>query len=155
MNKKRSFMKRFIRNIGSYFKRIPRRIGHVSSRLDTSFGKAMFGNEDSSGNKPSHVVTTVVVSLVISYGASRFFGGAFAQHVPGLKSDGLLTSGWGGMLFVLLLLSGFNCAALLLLIDRQYQEASGTPATHRIAQAIMEWGEGESQTQAKPDAQDL
>lgn len=146
MNKKRSFLKRFSQNI----RRMPRRVERFSSRLDSSFGKVIFGDEDSPNRKSSHVVATVACSLVASYGVSRFLGGALARKLFGLEGDSLLTSGWGGMLVILVLLTGFNTAALLLLVDRQYRGSDS--ATHRIATAIVAWGgEDESQSPANPD----
>lgn len=98
------------------------------------------------------MVATVACSLVVSYGASRLFGIAFAKHLPGLEGGNLLTSGWGGMLVVLLLLTGFNTATLLLLVDRQHR--GNDSATHRIATAIMEFvDKDESQAPAKSDQQ--
>lgn len=137
MIKKRSIFKRFTQNI----RRVPRRIGRFSSRLDAAFGKALFGDEDSSDRRPSHVVATVACSLVASYGVSRLFGFAFAKRLPGLEGDSLLASGWGGMLVILVLLAGFNTVTLLLLIDRQVQ--GGNSATHRIATAIVAFVDGD------------
>ena len=148
MNKKRSFIKRFRRNI----RRLPRRIERFSCQLDKSFGKVIFGGEDSPSRKPSHVVATVACSLVAGYGVSRFLGGALANKYSALEGGGLMSSGWGGMLIILLLLAGFNTVTLLLLIDRQVQ--GDVSATHRIGTAIAAWGgEDESQSQAKPDQQ--
>lgn len=148
MNKRQSFIKRFSQNI----KRMPRRIGRFSSRLDAAFWKVIFGDENLPKRKSSHVVATVVVSLVLSYGMSRLFGSGLANKYPALEESSLLASGWGGMLIILLLLVGFNTVTLLLLIDRQFQGRES--ATHRIATAIVSWGGGdESQTPAKPDQQ--
>lgn len=148
MNKKRSFIKRFSQNI----RRLPRRIGRFSSRLDADFWKVIFGDEDSSHSKSPHVIATVVVSLVASYGMSRFLGSTLAGRYPALEGGGLLSSGWGGMLIILLLLVGFNTVTLLLLIDRQVQ--GDDSATHRIATAIVALGgEDESQAPAESDQQ--
>lgn len=148
MNKKRSFIQRFSQNI----RRLPRRIGRFSSWLDAAFWKMIFGDENLPRRKSSHVIATVVVSLVASYGVSRFLGVSLASRYPALEGGSLLASGWGGMLIILLLLVGFNTVTLLLLIDRQVQGDDST--THRIATAIVALGgEDESQTPAKPDQQ--
>lgn len=148
MSKKQSFIKRFSQNI----RRLPRRIGRFSSRLDAAFWKVIFGDENLPKRKSSHVVATVVVSLSLSYGMSRLFGSGLANKYPALEGGGLLASGWGGMLIILLLLVGFNTVTLLLLIDRQVQGSDS--ATHRIATAIMALGgEDESQAPAESDQQ--
>lgn len=148
MNKKRSFIKRFSQNI----RRIPRRIERFSSRLDISFGRVIFGDEDFSYSKSPHVIATVTGLLVFSYGGSRLFGSSLVNRLPRLGSDGLLASGWGGMLVILVMLAGFNTVTLLLLIDRQHQ--GNDSATHRISTALAAWGDGdESQSPSKPDQQ--
>ncbi|MGR3279444.1 hypothetical protein ACSYAD_30730 [Acaryochloris marina NIES-2412] len=148
MNKKQPFIKRFSQNI----RRLPRRIGRFSSRLDASFWKVIFGDENLPKRKSSHVVATVVVSLALSYGMSRLFGSGLANKYPALEESSLLASGWGGMLIILLLLVGFNTVTLLLLIDRQIQGSDS--ATHRIATAIVSWGDGDgNQASVKPDQQ--
>lgn len=96
------------------------------------------------------MVATVACSLIVSYGASRVFGGAFARKLFGLEGDSLLASGWGGMLVILLLLTGFNTVTLLLLVDRQHR--GDDSATYRIATAIMEFVDtDESQAPVEPD----
>lgn len=148
MKKKRSSLKRFSHNI----RRIPRRIERFSSRLDISFGKVMFGDEDSGHSKSPHVIATVAGILVFSYGGSRLFGSSLVNRLPGLGSDSLLASGWGGMLVILLVLTGFNTVTLLLLVDRHHR--GDDSATHRIGTAIAVWTHGdESQSPAKPDQQ--
>ncbi|MGR3279573.1 hypothetical protein ACSYAD_31395, partial [Acaryochloris marina NIES-2412] len=98
MSKKQSFIKRFSQNI----RRLPRRIGRFSSRLDAAFWKVIFGDENLPKRKSSHIVATVVVSLVASYGVSRFLGVSLASRYPALEESSLLASGWGGMLIILL-----------------------------------------------------
>ncbi|UJB73100.1 hypothetical protein HRE53_30775 (plasmid) [Acaryochloris sp. 'Moss Beach'] len=146
MNKKRSFIKRFSQNI----RRIPRRIECFSSRLDTSFGRVIFGDEDSSYSQSPHVIATVAGILVFSYGGSRLFGSSLVNRLPGLGSDGLLASGWGGMLVILLVLTGMNTVTLLLLVDRQHR--GDDSVTRRLGTAIAVWTPGgHSQAPAKPD----
>ncbi|WP_010482292.1 hypothetical protein [Acaryochloris sp. CCMEE 5410] len=148
MKKKQSFIKRFSQNI----RRLPRRIGRFSSRLDAAFWKVIFGDEKLPKRKSSHVVATVVVSLALGYGMSRFLGVSLANKYPALEDSSLLASGWGGMLVILLVLVGFNTVTLLLLIDRQTQ--GNDSAAHRIATAIVSWtGGDEGQAPAKPDQQ--
>ncbi|KAI9129437.1 hypothetical protein [Acaryochloris sp. CCMEE 5410] len=148
MNKRQPLIKRFSQNI----KRMPRRIGRFSSRLDAAFWKVIFGDENLPKRKSSHVVATVVVSLALGYGMSRFLGVSLANKYPALEDSSLLASGWGGMLVILLVLVGFNTVTLLLLVDRQHR--GDDSATHRIATAIVSWGgEDESRTPAKPDQQ--
>lgn len=156
MKKKRSFFKRVTRPFKGFnlknTKLIPHRIGRCSSQLDTSFWKVLFGDEDSSGRKRSHVIATVVLSLVASYGMSRFWGSTLANKYPALEGGGLLSSGWGGMLIILLLLTGFNTATLLFLVDRQHR--GDDSAMYRIATAIVAFGgEDESQAPVEPDQQ--
>lgn len=156
MKQKRSFFKRVLRPFRGFNRKnirlIPHRIGRCSSQLDTSFWKVLFGEEDSSGRKPSHVIATVACSLVASYAMSRYLGGALADKHSALEGGSLLASGWGGMLIILLLLTGFNTVTLLLLIDRQHR--GDDSSTHRIAMAIMALGgEDDSQAPAEPDRQ--